>query len=62
MRYNHINKEFRTDEVQQYLRRAAIARSVVGALLVAGIAFLTLSSPPSGAERLVEAPSQATKR
>jgi len=62
MRYDRIRKEVRTDELRQYLRHAAIARALVGALLVVGIAFMALSSLPSETERLAATSSQAKAR
>lgn len=62
MRYDQIKKEVGTDELRQYLRQAAIARAIVGALLVVGIALMALSSLPSETERLAATSAQAKTR
>ena len=52
MRVDFSNRQFQSDEVQQYVRLARITRGAVGAAIVGAIGFMVVASlPPSVSER-----------
>ena len=55
MRVDFSNQQSKSDEVQQYLRLARIARGVMGAVIIGGIGFMVAASlPPLDAERSLQ--------
>ncbi|MGZ8994147.1 MAG: hypothetical protein ACXW16_09040 [Burkholderiaceae bacterium] len=47
MRVDFSNRQFQSDEVQQYVRVAPIARAAIGAAIVGAIGFMVVASLPS---------------
>ena len=48
MRVDFSNQQSRTDELQQYLRLARIARGTMGAVIISAIGFLIAATLPHG--------------
>ncbi len=46
MRVDFSNQQSESDEVQQYLRLARIARGLMGAVIIGGIGFMVAASLP----------------
>ncbi len=52
MRVDFSHRQFRSDEVQQYVRLARITRAAIGSAIVGAIGFMVVASlPPSVSER-----------
>ena len=57
MRVDFSHRQFRSDEVQQYVRLARITRAAIGAAIVGAIGFMVVASLPPGVSerRLIDA-------
>lgn len=52
MRVDFSNKQFQSDDVQQYVRLARLTRTAIGAAIVGAIGFMVVASvPPDVSER-----------
>ncbi len=48
MRVDFSNKQFQSDDVQQYVRLARLTRTAIGAAIVGAIGFMVVASLPTG--------------